>query len=61
MFNSIFSKNIFIPTIKLSGIIGHAGAFRSGMTIESLNKIIEKAFSYKKAPAVALIIDMFHM
>ena len=57
MFKSIFRSSIIIPTLRLSGIIGQVGMFRSGLTINTLDKLIEKLFSDKKSPAVALIIN----
>ena len=57
MLKSIFRKSITIPTLRLSGIIGQAGMFRSGLTLNTLDKLIEKLFSDKKSPAVALIIN----
>ena len=57
MLKSLFSSSITIPTLRLSGVIGQAGMFRSGLTLNSLNKLIEKLFSDKKSPAIALIIN----
>jgi len=57
MLKSFFSKSVNIPTLRLSGIIGQAGMFRSGLTLNSLDKLIDKLFSDKKSPAVALIIN----
>tara|TARA_B100000686_G_C16684515_1_gene913914 strand:- start:280 stop:1092 length:813 start_codon:yes stop_codon:yes gene_type:complete len=57
MLKRIFSRNIDIPTLRLSGVIGQAGLMRSGLSITSLDKLIEKLFADKKAPAVALIIN----
>ena len=57
MFKSLFSKTINIPTLRLSGVIGQAGFMRSGLSISSLDKLIDKLFSDKKSPAVALIIN----
>ena len=57
MLKSIFRSSIIIPTLRLSGIIGQAGMFRSGLTLNTLDKLIEKLFSDKKSPAVALIIN----
>ena len=57
MFKSLFSKNIKIPTLRLSGVIGQAGFMRSGLSILMLDKMIDKLFSDKKSPAVALIIN----
>jgi len=41
----------------LSGVIGRAGMFRSGLTLNSLDKLIDKLFSDNKCPAVALVIN----
>ena len=57
MFKSLFSKNIKIPTLRLSGVIGQAGFMRSGLSILMLDKMIDKLFPDKKSPAVALIIN----
>ena len=57
MIKSIFKKSNEIPVIKLTGVIGQAGMLRSGLTISSIDKIIEKAFSNKKSPAVSLLIN----
>jgi signal peptide peptidase SppA len=57
MFKSLFSNSIEIPTLRLSGVIGQAGFMRSGLNISSLDQLIDKLFSNKKSPAVALIIN----
>ena len=48
MFGSIFKNYKEIPVIKLSGVIGHNSVLRGGLNLNNLNKIIEKAFSFKK-------------
>ena len=57
MFKNFFSKSINIPTLRLTGVIGQAGFMRSGLSLVSLDKLINKLFSDKKAPAIALIIN----
>ena len=58
MFKKIFSKNTNIPTIRLSGVIGsQSGIASSSLSINNLEKLIEKLFSDKRSPAVALIIN----
>ena len=52
-----FKKSVTIPTLRLSGVIGQAGIFRSGLSLQGVNKLIDKLFSDKKSPAVALIIN----
>jgi len=46
-----------IAILRLCGVIGKTGSFKSGLTIESLNELIEKAFEIKKLLAVCLIIN----
>jgi signal peptide peptidase SppA len=48
-------KNIAV--IKLSGIIGNVGMGKAGLSIDSLNKYLEKAFSLPKLQAVCLTIN----
>ena len=57
MFKFLFGSSVVIPTLKLSGIIGQGGMLRAGLTLDSLNKLIDKLFSDKKSPAVAIIIN----
>lgn len=57
MFKRFFSKDINIPTLRLNGVIGQAGIARSGLTFAGIEKLVDKLFSDKKAPAVALIIN----
>ena len=42
MFKRFFSKDINIPTLRLSGVIGQAGIARSGLTITGVEKLIDK-------------------
>jgi len=53
----IFKKKKIVPHIRLSGIIGSVGRFRQGLNFASQQEIIEKAFSIKKALAVAISIN----
>ena len=54
---SFFKKNKIIPHIKLSGVIGNVGKFKQGIDFAGQEEIIKKAFSIKKAPAVAISIN----
>ena len=54
---SIFKKKKIIPHIKLSGVIGNVGKFKQGIDFAGQEEIIKKAFSIKKAPAVAISIN----
>ena len=53
----IFKKKKIVPHIRLSGIIGAVGKFRQGLDFAGQKEIIEKAFSIKKALAVAVSIN----
>jgi signal peptide peptidase SppA len=46
-----------VPVIRLSGIIGAASRFKEGMTDGALAPLIERAFSMRRVPAVALAIN----
>ena len=55
---SFFKKKKIIPAhIKLNGVIGNAGKFKQGIDFSGQEEIIEKAFSLKKAKAVAITIN----
>ena len=53
----IFKKKKIVPHIRLSGVIGSVGRFKQGLNFASQQEIIEKAFSIKKALAVAISIN----
>ncbi len=53
----IFKKKKIVPHIRLSGIIGSVGRFRQGLNFSGQQEIIEKAFSFKKALAIAISIN----
>ena len=53
----IFKKKKIVPHIRLSGIIGSVGRFKQGLNFAGQQEIIEKAFSIKKALAVAISIN----
>ena len=54
---SIFKKKKIIPHIKFNGVIGNVGKFKQGIDFAGQEEIIRKAFSIKKAPAVAISIN----
>ena len=53
----IFKKKKIIPHIRLSGIIGSVGRFKQGINFAGQQEIIDKAFSFKKALAVAISVN----
>ncbi len=46
-----------VSVLRLNGIIGRAGPFGNGMTLASLEKNLEKAFSGSRVKTVALVIN----
>ena len=54
---SFFTKKKIVAHIKLNGVIGNAGKFKQGIDFSGQEEIIEKAFSLKKAKAVAITIN----
>jgi serine protease SohB len=54
-----FRKNtVTIPLVRLSGVIQAGGSrFRPSLSLESVEDLLEEAFDYKKAPAVAIAIN----
>ena len=54
---SFFKKKKIIAHIKLNGVIGNAGKFKQGIDFAGQEEIIEKAFSLKKAKAVAITMN----
>ena len=53
----IFKKKKIVPHIRLSGVIGSVGKFKQGLDFAGQQEIIQKAFSIKKAKAVAVSIN----
>jgi signal peptide peptidase SppA len=46
-----------VPVVRLSGVIGYTTPLSPGMTLSSVSKTLERAFSIKQAKAVALIVN----
>ncbi len=54
---SFFKKKKIVAHIRLNGVIGNAGKFKQGIDFAGQEEIIVKAFSLKKAKAVAITIN----
>ena len=54
---SFFKKKKIIAHLKLSGVIGNVGKFKQGIDFSGQEEIIKKAFSLKKAIAIAVTIN----
>jgi serine protease SohB len=46
-----------VPAIRLTGVIGNLGWRGAGLTLAGLERLIERAFAAKAAPAVALLVN----
>jgi len=53
----IFRKKKIVPHIRLSGVIGSVGKFKQGLDFVGQQEIIQKAFSVKKAVAIAISVN----
>jgi serine protease SohB len=51
------SPAAIVPVVRLSGIIGFSTPLRPGLTLTSIARQLDRAFSLKKAAAVALLIN----
>ena len=56
MLNFLKKKKI-VPVIHISGIIGNIGGLRNGITLSSIEDLLEKAFKIKNSSAVAITIN----
>lgn len=52
-----FAAGPVVPVLRFSGVIGHVGIGRKGLTLEDMNDAIERAFKFKKKAAVAICIN----
>lgn len=46
-----------VPVVRLSGVIGHLGPYRNGLSLKGLEDVLERAFSLSRAQAVALQVN----
>ena len=53
----IFKRKKIVPHIRLSGVIGSVGKFKQGLNFAGQQELIEKAFSIKKAKAIAISVN----
>ena len=53
-----FSRGrLVIPVVRLSGAIGMQSPLRSGLSASSAEPLLKKAFAYKSAPAVGILVN----
>ena len=53
----MFSSKKRINVVNLRGVIGDLGRFQKGLTFDNTNKIIERAFTFKKPHVVIININ----
>ena len=53
----IFKRKKIVHHIRLSGVIGSVGKFKQGLNFAGQQELIEKAFSIKKAKAIAISVN----
>src|SRR5438067_7478170 len=46
-----------VPVVRLSGVIGAVTPLRPGMTLAGLARVLERAFAFRNAKAVAVVIN----
>jgi signal peptide peptidase SppA len=46
-----------VPVVRLTGIIGLSSPFKPGLTLSNIARALERAFSFRRAKAVALAIN----
>ncbi|MCR9257630.1 MAG: S49 family peptidase [Alphaproteobacteria bacterium] len=46
-----------VPVVRLTGVIGQVGAFRKGLTLESVEPLLDRAFDIDDAKEIALVVN----
>src|SRR5262245_2592511 len=46
-----------VPVVRLSGVIGMSTPLKPGLTLAGAARMLERAFSFKRAKAVALVLN----
>ncbi len=50
-------RKTVVPVVRLSGVIGTVSPLMPGMTLASVSKVLDRAFSMKHAKAVAIVVN----
>jgi signal peptide peptidase SppA len=56
-FSRLFRRRPLVPVVRLSGPIGMNMPLVSSMSLASVSKQLDKAFAYRKAAAIALVVN----
>jgi serine protease SohB len=52
-----FRSGPVVPVVRLSGIIGISTPLKPGLTLANVARVLERAFKFKRARAVALVVN----
>ncbi len=52
-----FRSGPIVPIVRLSGVIGISTPLKPGLTLGNVARVLDRAFKYKRARAVALVIN----
>jgi len=52
-----FRRGPIVPVVRLSGVIGISTPLKPGLTLANVARVLERAFTLRKARAVALVIN----
>jgi signal peptide peptidase SppA len=50
-------RRVVVPVVRLTGVIGAAMPLRQGLTIQAAAQALERAFSWRDASAVAIVVN----
>lgn len=56
-FSRLFRRRPVVPVVRLAGAIGMQVPLMSSMSLASVSKQLDKAFAYRKAAAIALVVN----
>ncbi|HRF07850.1 MAG TPA: S49 family peptidase [Xanthobacteraceae bacterium] len=56
-FSRLFRKGPVVPVVRLSGAIGMQMPLMCSMSLQSVSKQLDKAFGYRRASAIALVVN----
>jgi len=52
-----FRGGAVVPVVRLSGVIGISTPLKPGLTLAGVSRVLDRAFKFRKASAVALVIN----
>ncbi len=52
-----FRSGPIVPVVRLSGVIGISTPLKPGLTLASVARVLDRAFTFRRAKAIALVIN----